>query len=63
MNWNEKDCKIVYIYVLLNKADRVAYVGQTANPDRRKKNISKNLLHQKLQKILKSLEKVLLSLK
>lgn len=37
MNWNEKDCKIVYIYVLLNKADRVAYVGQTANPDRRKK--------------------------
>lgn len=37
MNWNEKDCKTVYIYVLLNKADKIAYVGQTADPERRKK--------------------------
>jgi len=36
MNWNEKDCRKVYIYVLLNKVDRIAYVGQTMNPERRK---------------------------
>lgn len=31
------DERIVYIYVLINKADRIAYVGQTMDVERRKK--------------------------
>lgn len=38
MNWNKKDYQIVYIYVIINKIDRVAYVGQTTDPERRKRN-------------------------
>lgn len=37
MNWNEKDYQIVYIYVIKNKLDRIVYVGQTKDPNRRKK--------------------------
>jgi len=37
MNWNEKENRTVYIYVLINTQDRIAYVGQTLNIKRRKK--------------------------
>lgn len=38
MNWNEKENRTVYIYVLFNVVEKIAYIGQTADPERRKKD-------------------------
>ena len=37
IDWNgvENDNRCVYIYVIINKEDRIAYVGQTMNVERR----------------------------